>query len=520
VQVKVLHTWKQYQTKSGESLEIILADEMGTQIHATVKKNLLHRFERMMVVGEWKFIENFSLNQASGHYRTTRHQFKMSFISSTVVSKSSNRSDSLFFDFSEFVTILDDVPIRVFRLVSVIGQVESVYELQTISVMNKDTTKLEFALRNANDERLPCTLWGKFGEEVWSACRSSGERSVILVICFGKINVFKGDRRITSSCQTTKVLIHLNDPDAIVFKNSLPENCGRITFLSSKPQQWVSYGGEIHFDQFPMVTISELQDSLEVGKCKIMFTIYAVDTDWSWFYLVCTRYGKKVYKIPKKEDQKMTKKNKTLYSCETCDAKVLFVSARYKLHLCVMDDTSKIKCFLYDRNAQDILNQKVDEILKGNFDEIQESDVLPDALQNLIGKTFQFLICVEKENLYGGSNTYKVGKVWKGNDVLSVDEVNESEDMGDQSLLLPGNKNKQKALLSGWSSQVNNSGSSSTNSFTQKSDIVDNHFENKIKVHSLFPQILVDRTNNESLTRMHNQFSPTLCDGLENCKSS
>ncbi|XP_024014961.1 uncharacterized protein LOC18009904 [Eutrema salsugineum] len=324
-----------------------------------------------------------------------------------------------------------------YEFFGVIGQVESVYELQTISVMNKDTTKLEFALRNANDERLPCTLWGKFGEEVWSACRSSGERSVILVICFGKINVFKGDRRITSSCQTTKVLIHLNDPDAIVFKNSLPENCGRITFLSSKPQQWVSYGGEIHFDQFPMVTISELQDSLEVGKCKIMFTIYAVDTDWSWFYLVCTRYGKKVYKIPKKEDQKMTKKNKTLYSCETCDAKVLFVSARYKLHLCVMDDTSKIKCFLYDRNAQDILNQKVDEILKGNFDEIQESDVLPDALQNLIGKTFQFLICVEKENLYGGSNTYKVGKVWKGNDVLSVDEVNESEDMGDQSLLLP-----------------------------------------------------------------------------------
>ncbi|XP_024015885.1 uncharacterized protein LOC112089140 [Eutrema salsugineum] len=150
-----------------------------------------------------------------------------------------------------------------------------------------------------------------------------------------------------------------------------------------------------------MVTISELQDSLEVGKCKIMCTIYAVDTDWSWFYLVCTRCDKKVYKIPKKEDQKMTKKNKTLYSCETCDAKVSFVSARYKLHLCVMDDTRKIKCFLFDRNAQDILNQKADEILRENFDEIQEPDVLPDALQNLIGKTFQFLIFVKKENIYG-----------------------------------------------------------------------------------------------------------------------
>ncbi|XP_024013204.1 uncharacterized protein LOC112087527 [Eutrema salsugineum] len=133
-----------------------------------------------------------------------------------------------FLNFRKHKNLLQQV-----KLKDVIGQVESVCELQTIFVMNKDTTKLEFALRNANDERLPCTLWGKLGEEVCSVCRSAGERSVILVIHFGKINVFKGDRQITSSCQTTKVLIDLNDPDVIVFKNSLPENCGRITFLST-----------------------------------------------------------------------------------------------------------------------------------------------------------------------------------------------------------------------------------------------------------------------------------------------
>ncbi|XP_024010459.1 uncharacterized protein LOC18014761 [Eutrema salsugineum] len=214
VQVNVLHTWKKYQTKT------------------TVKKNLLHRFERMMVVGEWNLIENFALNQAS----------------------------------------------------DVIGRVESVRELKTIPVMYKDTSKLEFDLCNKN------------------------------------------------SFQTSKVLIDLNDPDVIDFKNSLPANGGNITFLSSKPHQRISYDDESNFDQFPMVVIAELKDYLEVGKCKIMCTLYAVDTDWSWFYL--------------------------------------------------------------------------------------------------------------KENLYGGSNTYKVGKVWKGNQVLTTtfDEVNESEDEGDQSLLISGNQ--------------------------------------------------------------------------------
>ncbi|XP_024006619.1 uncharacterized protein LOC112083120 [Eutrema salsugineum] len=228
VQVKVLNTWKQYQTKSGESLEIILADEIGIKIHATVKKNILHHFERLMVVGEWKFIENFLLNQASGQYRAT----------------------------------------------------------------------------------------------------------------------------------------------------SLPANGRNITFLSSKPHQRISYDDESNFDQFPMVTIAELQDYLKVGKCKIMCTVYAVDTEWSWFYLVYTKCGKK----------------------------------------------------------------------------IQDPDVVPDALQNLVGKTFQFLICVEKEKLYGGSNTYKVGNVWEGNQVLTttVDDANESEDGGDQSLLISGD---QASLMNTYSQE-------------------------------------------------------------------
>ncbi|ESQ56445.1 hypothetical protein EUTSA_v10027192mg, partial [Eutrema salsugineum] len=202
VQVKVLHT-KQYQTKSGASLEIILADEMGTKIHATVKKNLLNRFEKLMVVGEWKFIENFSLNQASGQYRATKHQFKMSFISSTVVTKSANQSDSRFFEFLDYDTILNDSTSTSF-LIDVIGRVESVGELETIPVMNKDTSKLEFDLCNVKEERLPCTLWGKFVEQVYSVCQNAGERGVIIVIRFGKINVFRGERQTTSSFQTSK----------------------------------------------------------------------------------------------------------------------------------------------------------------------------------------------------------------------------------------------------------------------------------------------------------------------------
>ncbi|XP_024006639.1 uncharacterized protein LOC112083139 [Eutrema salsugineum] len=46
VEVKVLHTWKQYSRMSGETLEVILADQKGQKIYASVKKDHVKTFEK------------------------------------------------------------------------------------------------------------------------------------------------------------------------------------------------------------------------------------------------------------------------------------------------------------------------------------------------------------------------------------------------------------------------------------------------------------------------------------------
>lgn len=52
--------------------------------------------------------------------------------------------------------------------------------------------------------------------------------------------------------------------------------------------------------------------------CKIICTIEAIDTDWSWFYFGCNRHQKRVNKIPKVDYARMTKKDKPLFRCEHC----------------------------------------------------------------------------------------------------------------------------------------------------------------------------------------------------------
>jgi len=42
--------------------------------------------------------------------------------------------------------------------------------------------------------------------------------------------------------------------------------------------------------------------------------------------------------------------------------------------------------------------------------------MIPDVITNLCGKTFHFLVSVEKANIYGGGDIYKVTKVHFGTD--------------------------------------------------------------------------------------------------------
>ncbi|XP_010425129.1 PREDICTED: uncharacterized protein LOC104710252 [Camelina sativa] len=187
VQVKVLHAWKQYTSQSGETLEMVLADQKSAKINASIKKELVSKFERQVTKGEWRVIENFGLTQVRVQFRVTNHLFKMGFVNNTHVTPYVAISDDVYLTLPDFQNIIVG-DLNPFYLIDVLGQNVNVGPMDTIEVNNKPTKKLEFEIRNIS---LPCTIWGKFADQVYQACEDVEGTRVVCLIRFTKIHTFR-----------------------------------------------------------------------------------------------------------------------------------------------------------------------------------------------------------------------------------------------------------------------------------------------------------------------------------------
>ncbi|KAL0696296.1 hypothetical protein Bca4012_063476 [Brassica carinata] len=67
---------------------------------------------------------------------------------------------------------------------------------------------------------------------------------------------------------------------------------------------------------------------------------------------------------------------------------------------------------LLDLVANGLISESATELLNGSFDEPEDPNDLPPAINQIVGKTFAFGIYVEKDHIVYGADIYKVGKVF------------------------------------------------------------------------------------------------------------
>ncbi|EFH64590.1 predicted protein, partial [Arabidopsis lyrata subsp. lyrata] len=78
----------------------------GNKIQAGIKKEHISKFQRYVKNGDWKIIEEFSVNKATGTYRSTTHSYRINFHYATVFSPSPSISNEVWLDLVDFTTIL------------------------------------------------------------------------------------------------------------------------------------------------------------------------------------------------------------------------------------------------------------------------------------------------------------------------------------------------------------------------------------------------------------------------------
>ncbi|KAF8115383.1 hypothetical protein N665_0028s0046 [Sinapis alba] len=409
VHVKVLHTWKQYNAVHGDTLEMVLTDENGCKIHASCKKTYMESKGRLLHVGTWRQIQNFTLSPSTGMYCATDHPFKMCIVQTTTITRSPLLNEDMFLSLVDNQSVLD-----------VLGQVMDLGDLETIQCSGKPRMKVEFTLRDINDSRVPCCLWGKFAETLYEGCSKDEEGKPICLIRFAKIGRFRGELQITNAFEASQLLINPDIPETDAFKQMIVDENKSLALWESRDERLDLEEVKSIQDKrdkwllLPKKTIQEVLESTQVEKCLVECKVCAIDSDWGWYYFGCCICNKKVVRVGTMV-KTLNGKDVTshIWWCEVCKDNVTSVSLRFKLHLMVKDDTGETKLMLLDLVAKGMIVESATTLLNGSFDELEDPTDVPDAILAVVGKTFTFGISVEKEHVLYGSEIYKVGKIYK-----------------------------------------------------------------------------------------------------------
>ncbi|XP_010434877.1 PREDICTED: uncharacterized protein LOC104718765 [Camelina sativa] len=110
------------------------------------------------------------------------------------------------------------------------------------------------------------------------------------------------------------------------------------------------------------------------------------------------------------------------------------------IYVKVMDNTGESKFLLFDSIASEVIGESAAAILGGSLDEITNPEDLSDAIKNVIGKTFVFLVCVERENIWDGKDSYMVTKILPKDGLLAEQITEESNEIVNPSSIISGDQ--------------------------------------------------------------------------------
>ncbi|KAJ0233619.1 hypothetical protein HA466_0279740 [Hirschfeldia incana] len=408
VQVKCLHSWKQTTTYGGDTFEMVLADQWGNKIHATSKRSLMQRIQRVLPIDSWGVIEQMSVTAAGGQYRTTNYKYKMVIAEDAVLSKSDLVDDRIFLSVANYDEIENADTKKQAFLIDVIGRIHELGDVQTVQVSGEDRKRVQFRLVDAEGNNIACCLWGTYAEQLEPF---SGA----------------GEVQITNAFDASRLFLNAMIPEVTNLTQRL-SNDDQALALVQKPTAKKDKGKRIlyNWNDAEIKTITELAEATQVEICKIICSIESIDTDWSWFYFGCNRHQKRVNKIPKVDYARMTKKDKPLFRCEQCRSNISNVAPKFKLHLVVKDDSATCNVMLLGSVGKSIVGVEAEELWDGSYEEIEDPEMLPEPILNLVGKSFCFGISINSDNITNGADTFVVLEVCSGDKVLTIESESQT----------------------------------------------------------------------------------------------
>ncbi|KAF9614936.1 hypothetical protein IFM89_021366 [Coptis chinensis] len=208
IKVRVSRIWEaiDYTTNTVKSLDTLLLDEHGDQIHAKIPSFIIGKYKPQLKEMQIYHIEDFSTLKIFDNvtYRPVNHPYIIKFKWNTIV-KPNREFDTQFpkqqFDFVDFTKVSSRKDNK--HLTDIIGIVSTWSQpVEQKKKNNTVSTMMELYLKDERNNSIQVTIWGENAKIIkdWILKNSSGK--TVLIITSASISEFYGSYSLSTTSAT------------------------------------------------------------------------------------------------------------------------------------------------------------------------------------------------------------------------------------------------------------------------------------------------------------------------------
>ncbi|XP_057452297.1 replication protein A 70 kDa DNA-binding subunit D-like [Lotus japonicus] len=217
--VRVIRFWTIRVGGQTTEIDMILMDDKGSRIQATVNKHIATKYDKLIREGAVYAIQNFTLANNTGGFKVADHEYKITIQGETIALLQYDSLvpatiwNSVKFD-DVLGGVLDDS-----LLVDVIGLLSRVGEQRNFD----GGKKMKQIVLNSFGVELTCSFWGHYVDEIDRYLSTNDPTNVVVVIMCGKIKEFQGKRSIQNMLHCCKIMFNPTILVALEFKESMAQ---------------------------------------------------------------------------------------------------------------------------------------------------------------------------------------------------------------------------------------------------------------------------------------------------------
>ncbi|KAK2416233.1 replication factor A protein [Trifolium repens] len=389
INVRVLRLWKVptfLNPSENGSMEMVLVDDQGGKIHASVKKQLIYMFESKIEDGKIYDLSCFAVYPQSGSYRTTLHPYKIVFQMKTKVKLSEGSSiDSYGLSLTDISDVCAHTHDYEF-LVDVIGYLTGL-SAEREYIRDGKITKMVVAELTDHSGKCEIALFGDYAIDLTKKVDKSSGGLPIVVVQFAKVKIFRDKASLQNVKNTTRIFVNPNIAEVETFKNSVAvhgfeaESSAPLIGGPAKP----SFEEEF-LQLHPKMNVSQL-DGLDEG-------VRFVDGS-DWWYPACKCHRSVVA-------------DSGSYFCSSCDRHVFQVVPRFRVKVEVNDGSSFAVFVIFDSEMAYIMKKSCAYFVSQS--KVCNGASHPNEFDGMVGK--KMLFCVQKSPQLGlAISSYRVKRI-------------------------------------------------------------------------------------------------------------